>query len=94
MARRDTPVFYPGFQGLVSKLLDRPWQASDGMPPAELQHQVQQSVAAQQLQELGNELTADRLIPPVTARILFGLGNLGNDGNESFLLRSRRTRDS
>lgn len=74
MARRDTPVFYPGFQGLVSKLLDRPWQASDGMPPAELQHQVQQSIAAQQLQELGNEPTTDRLIPLSLQEFYLALG--------------------
>lgn len=74
MARRNTPVFYPAYQGLVFKLLERPWQSSDGIDPAELQEQLQQSVAAQQLQELGNEPAAAHLVPLALQEFYLALG--------------------
>ena len=74
MVRRNTQVFYPAYQGLVSKLLDRPWNPSDGIEPAELQEQVQQSVAAQQLTELGNDLPATSLAPLALQEFYFALG--------------------
>src|SRR5699024_6783296 len=48
MARRNTPVFYPTYQGLVPKLLRRPWAPEDGMTADELNTQIQASVAAGQ----------------------------------------------
>lgn len=74
MVRRNTQVFYPAYQGLVSKLLDRPWTPSDGMEFAELQEQVQQSVAAQQLTELGNDLSPIHLAPLALQEFYLALG--------------------
>lgn len=74
MARRNTPVFYPAYQGLVSKLLDRPWSSSDGIDPAELQQQVQQSVAAQQLHDLGNDPRGTDLAPLALQEFYLALG--------------------
>lgn len=74
MARRNTPVFYPAYQGLVSKLLNRPWSSSDGMDPAELQEHVQQSVAAQQLKGVGTEPTVAHLAPLSLQEFYLALG--------------------
>lgn len=61
MARRNTLVFYPTYQGLVSKLLDRPWGPEDGMTADELSAQVQTSVAAGQL--VTDSTTPQQLAP-------------------------------
>jgi len=74
MARRNAPVFYPSYQGLVSKLLDRSWQATDGMDPAQLHELVQASVAAQQLRDLGNEPTTAHLVPLSLQEFYLALG--------------------
>lgn len=49
MARRDMQVFYPSYQALVTKLLDRPWSPDDGMDAAQLQHLLASCVAVEQL---------------------------------------------
>lgn len=51
MARRETKIFYPTYQGLVSKLLDRPWTTDDGMTPEQLTAQLGSSVAVEQLSQ-------------------------------------------
>src|SRR5690625_7440409 len=74
IARRNTPVFYSAYQGLVSKLLNRPWSSSDGMDPAALQEHVQQSVAAQQLKDVGTEPTVAHLAPLSPQELYSALG--------------------
>lgn len=74
MARRDTKVFYPAYQGLVSKLLDRPWTADDGMDPAALQQLVDSSVAAEQLQQRGLEASLPTLAPLALQEFYLALG--------------------
>ncbi len=74
MARRNAPVFYPSYQGLVTKLLERHWEASDGMDPAELQQQLQQSVAAHQLVEMGNDPAEVTFVPLALQEFYLALG--------------------
>lgn len=74
MARRNTPVFYPAYQGLVSKLLDRGWQPSDGMATAELQEQLLRSVAAHQLIEMGNDPAEVTFVPMSLQEFYLALG--------------------
>src|SRR5690625_5171047 len=72
MARRNTLVFYPTYQGLVSKLLDRPWGPEDGMTAHELSAQVQTSVAAGQL--VTDSTTPQQLAPLALQEFYLALG--------------------
>src|SRR5699024_9698787 len=72
MARRNTLVFYPTYQGLVSKLLDRPWGPEDGMTADELSAQVQTSVAAGQL--VIDSTTPQQLAPLALQEFYLALG--------------------
>lgn len=74
MAQRDTQVFYPTYQGLVSKLLERPWSANDGMDSDELSMQVLSSVAAMQLEEFGNTPTVGSIAPLALQEFYLALG--------------------
>lgn len=74
MARSNTPVFYPAYQGLVSKLLDRPWDADDGMDPAVMRDQIQGSIAAHQLEEWGNDASVADLAPLALQEFYLALG--------------------
>lgn len=72
MARRNTPVFYPTYQGLVTKLLDRPWVPEDGMTADELNTQVQASVATGQL--VTGSATPQQLAPLALQEFYLALG--------------------
>lgn len=74
MARRSTQVFYPTYQGLVSKLLGRSWDSDDGMDPAELNGQVQNSIAAQQLQQRGATPSVEAIAPLALREFYLALG--------------------
>lgn len=74
MARRNTKVFYPAYQGLVSKLLDRPWSSDDGMDSAELNEHVRASIAADQLQQQGHASTLEQLAPLALQEFYLALG--------------------
>lgn len=74
MARHNAKVFYPAYQGLVSKLLDRSWTSDDGMDAAELTQQVQASIAADQLQHRGQAPTVDELAPLALQEFYLALG--------------------
>src|SRR5699024_9036737 len=74
MARRNTKVFYPAYQGLVSKLLDRPWTSDDGMDSAELNEHVRASIAADQLQQQGHASTLEQLAPLALQEFYLALG--------------------
>lgn len=74
MARRNATVFYPTYQGLVSKLLERPWTPGDGMDAAELDAQVQASVAADQLQQRGIIPSMQDIAPLALQEFYLALG--------------------
>lgn len=74
MARRDTSIFYPAYQGLVTKLLNRSWTQDDGMDPAALHEQILASVAAHQLEEWGNEPEVAALAPLALVEFYQALG--------------------
>ncbi|NWN88226.1 MAG: hypothetical protein HLX51_06740 [Micrococcaceae bacterium] len=74
MARRNAQVFYPSYQGLASKLLDRPWTSADGMGADELSQQVQASVAADQLQQTGHTPTMRDIAPLALQEFYLALG--------------------
>src|SRR5699024_8854381 len=74
MARRNAQVFYPSYQGLACKLLDRPWTSADGMGADELSQQVQASVAADQLQQTGHTPTMRDIAPLALQEFYLALG--------------------
>lgn len=74
MARRNTRVFYPAYQSLVSKLLERPWTPDDGMTSAELEPQLTTSVAADQLHQEGHAATVQEIAPLALQEFYLALG--------------------
>lgn len=74
MARRDTQVFYPSYQGLVTKLLDRSWTVDDGMDADQLQQLVESSIAAEQLQTRGLDATFQAIAPLALQEFYLALG--------------------
>jgi len=74
MARRESKVFYPAYQGMVSKLLDRPWSPDDGMDPTVLDEQVQSCIAAEQLQDRGLDASVDAIAPLALQEFYLALG--------------------
>ena len=74
MARRDTQVFYPSYQGLVTKLLDRSWTVDDGMTAEQLQQLVESSIAAEQLQTRGLDATLQAVAPLALQEFYLALG--------------------
>lgn len=74
MARRHTQVFYPAYQSLVTKLLDRPWVPEDGMDVATLTTQIESSVAAQQLAGQQRAATIADIAPLALQEFYLALG--------------------
>src|SRR5690625_4940941 len=74
MARRESKVLYPAYQGMVSKRLDRPWSPDDGMDPTVLDEQVQSCIAAEQLQDRGLDASVDAIAPLALQEFYLALG--------------------